>query len=156
MLIHPPLFIGDNMRKSDRQLVIENSEIYQYYFERLVNLALAQFEWHNLPRTCDRLYFEKSLLFSGKIVDGEVPAVTGGNVHFVQTEETTKRVLRYKSMELLSSRQAQNQLHCRLNATALHIQTQLKSSAQRLMWVIPLPLQSSTQRLMLGDSITKA
>ena len=54
------------MRKSDRQSVIENSEIYQYYFERLVNLALAQFEWHNLPRTCDRLYFEKSLLFSGK------------------------------------------------------------------------------------------
>lgn len=54
------------MRKLDRELVIENSEIYQYYFERLVNLALAQFEWHNLPRTCDRLYFERSLLFSGK------------------------------------------------------------------------------------------
>lgn len=54
------------MRKQDKILMIENSEIYQYYKERLINLALAQFEWHGLPDTCDRLFFEKTLLFSGK------------------------------------------------------------------------------------------
>ena len=53
------------MRRPDRQLVIENSEIYQYYKERLINMALAQFEWHGLPDTCDRLYFEKALLTNG-------------------------------------------------------------------------------------------
>lgn len=54
------------MKKSDVNLVIENSEIYQYYKERLINIALAQFEWNNLPETCDRLFFEKTLLYSGK------------------------------------------------------------------------------------------
>lgn len=54
------------MRKQDKQLLIQNTEIYQYYKERLVNIALSQFEWHGLPETCDRLFFEKTLLFSGK------------------------------------------------------------------------------------------
>ena len=54
------------MRKEDKMLVIENSEIYRYYRERLINIALSQFEWHGLPDTCDRLYFEKSLLYNGK------------------------------------------------------------------------------------------
>lgn len=54
------------MRREDKVLVIENSQIYRYYRERLINIALAQFEWHGLPDTCDRLYFEKSLLFNGK------------------------------------------------------------------------------------------
>lgn len=54
------------MRKQDARLVVENVEIYNYYRERLVNLALSQFQWHGLPDTCDRLYFEKSLLFNGK------------------------------------------------------------------------------------------
>ena len=53
------------MRRQDKQLVIENTEIYQYYRERLINMALAQFEWHGLPDTCDRLYFERTLLFNG-------------------------------------------------------------------------------------------
>lgn len=54
------------MRREDKALVIENAEIYRYYRERLINMALAQFEWHGLPDTCDRRYFEKSLLFNGK------------------------------------------------------------------------------------------
>jgi hypothetical protein len=64
----PSLFNkGDDiMRREDKVLVIENSQIYRYYRERLINIALAQFEWHGLPDTCDRLYFEKSLLFNGK------------------------------------------------------------------------------------------
>ena len=54
------------MRRQDKQLLIQNAELYTYYKERLINIALAQFEWHGLPDTCDRLYFEKTLLFSGK------------------------------------------------------------------------------------------
>lgn len=53
------------MRRQDKQLVIDNIEIYNYYRERLINLALSQFEWHGLPDTCDRLYFERILLFNG-------------------------------------------------------------------------------------------
>ncbi len=60
------------MRREDKFLVIQNAEIYQYYRERLINLALSQFEWHGLPETCDRLYFEKSLLFNGKAAMGKV------------------------------------------------------------------------------------
>lgn len=58
------------MRREDKKLVIENSEIYRYYRERLINLALAQFEWHGLPDTCDRLYFEKQLLYQGTAAMG--------------------------------------------------------------------------------------
>lgn len=60
------------MRREDKHLVIENSEIYRYYRERLINLALSQFEWHGLPETMDRLYFEKSLLYNGKAAAGKV------------------------------------------------------------------------------------
>lgn len=58
------------MRRADKNLVIENSEIYTYYRERLINMALSQFEWHGLPDTCDRLYFEKQLLYSGTAAMG--------------------------------------------------------------------------------------
>lgn len=60
------------MRREDKRLVVDNAEIYRYYRERLINLALAQFEWHGLPETCDRLYFEKSLLYNGKAAMGKV------------------------------------------------------------------------------------
>lgn len=54
------------MNYQDTELFIANQEIYNYYRERLINVALSQFEWHGLPDTCDRLYFEKRLLFDGK------------------------------------------------------------------------------------------
>lgn len=58
------------MRREDKRLVLDNAEIYRMYRERLINLALAQFEWHGLPETCDRLYFEKQLLFTGTAAMG--------------------------------------------------------------------------------------
>ena len=54
------------MNYQDTELFIANQEIYNYYRERLINVALSQFEWNGLPDTCDRLYFEKRLLFDGK------------------------------------------------------------------------------------------
>lgn len=53
------------MRRGDKQLIIENWEIYNFYRNRLENLALSQFEWHDLPDTCDPWYFEKQLLYKG-------------------------------------------------------------------------------------------
>lgn len=51
------------MRREDQNLVINNIEIYNYYRDRLITMALSQFEWHGLPDTCDPWYFEKELLF---------------------------------------------------------------------------------------------
>lgn len=50
----------------DDMLIVRNSEIYYYYYERLINLALSQFEWHNLPPGVDRYYLERTLLFNGQ------------------------------------------------------------------------------------------
>lgn len=52
---------------ADQMLIVRNQEIYYYYYERLVNLALSQFEWHNLPKGVDRYYLEKCLLFNGRV-----------------------------------------------------------------------------------------
>lgn len=54
------------MNKSDKQLLIEDQMIYRYYRERLMNLALSQFKWYGFPETCDRWFFERSLLLNGK------------------------------------------------------------------------------------------
>lgn len=53
------------MRRSNKELVIENMEIYLFYRNRLENLALSQFEWHGLPDTCDAWFFERQLLYRG-------------------------------------------------------------------------------------------
>ena len=53
-------------RNRTKQLIIKNIDLFNYYKERLINLALAQFEWQNLPETCDRDYFERCLLFKSK------------------------------------------------------------------------------------------
>lgn len=53
------------MRREDQFLVINNMEIYNYYRDRLISMALSQFEWMGLPETCDPLYFERKLLFQG-------------------------------------------------------------------------------------------
>lgn len=54
-------------RNEDRRLEIENIELYQSYKERLINLALSQFEWHGLPDTVDRRYMEMKLLEAGSV-----------------------------------------------------------------------------------------
>lgn len=55
-------------RAIDRTLAIENFELYSYFRERLINLALSQFEWHGLPETVDRYYMERTLLTKGRCV----------------------------------------------------------------------------------------
>lgn len=52
-------------RREDMALTISNAEVYNHYRERLINLALSQFEWHGLPETMDRWYLEKTLFYHG-------------------------------------------------------------------------------------------
>ena len=60
-------------RRKNKQLRIENTEIYQYYRTRLLSAALAEFEWHGLPDTCDQLYFERMLVFRGQAAIYNLP-----------------------------------------------------------------------------------
>lgn len=46
----------------DTELFIKNSDCFKLYQTRLIEMALSQFEWHGLPETCNRWYFEKALL----------------------------------------------------------------------------------------------
>lgn len=71
---------------------LENIDLFNYYMERLTNIALAQFEWHNLPETCDRLYMETVALFRGSVAmyvpkgtdfwlsTGYIPAPSNGKI----------------------------------------------------------------------------
>lgn len=71
--------------KIDAQLFVDNLEIYHNYIERLVNLALSQFDWPGLPDTCDRLYFEKMLLYKGRAAM-YLPAGLEGSDEFLTTD----------------------------------------------------------------------
>ena len=51
---------------SNRRLKIENYEIFNYYFERMINIARSQFTWTGLPETCDPWYLEKVMFEGGK------------------------------------------------------------------------------------------
>lgn len=55
-------------QSEDAQLVYQAADILGYYRERLVNIALSQFEWTGLPRTVDARYLEKTLLHNGSAV----------------------------------------------------------------------------------------
>lgn len=75
------------MRREEKRLIVENTQIYRYYYNRLLNIALSQFNWTGKQfvgkeATCDRLYFEKMLLFKGcaamyKPKDGDYWLSTG-------------------------------------------------------------------------------
>ena len=60
------------MKKYDKMIsYIDNSLLYHYYYERLINLALSEFIWtgdlfEGKNRTGDRLFFERKLLGTGK------------------------------------------------------------------------------------------
>ena len=54
------------MSKVSRELAeFDYTVLYQYYRERLVNIALSQFDWDGLPEDCNRRYLEWMLLSTG-------------------------------------------------------------------------------------------
>ena len=45
-----------------------NDWTFIQYYNRLVDLAISQFEWINLPPTCDRRFLELALFADGMAV----------------------------------------------------------------------------------------
>lgn len=52
-------------RAKDTAAIISYADLEAFYFFRLVNVALAQFSYDNLPDTCDRRYMELVALTRG-------------------------------------------------------------------------------------------
>lgn len=52
-------------RAKDMAAIISYADLEAFYFFRLVNVALAQFSYDNLPDTCDRRYMELVALTRG-------------------------------------------------------------------------------------------
>ena len=65
---HIPPYPVYGQEAEDAQLVYKSADLYNYYFERLVNFALSQFEWRGLPETMDDRYLERTLLYNGSAV----------------------------------------------------------------------------------------
>lgn len=60
--------MGNTTRRQAKYLTtLTAQQIYDFYLERLINLALSQFEWRGLPRTMDRRYLELKLLMNGTV-----------------------------------------------------------------------------------------
>lgn len=50
---------------------VENSRIFQAYYDWLKNIALSEFQWLNLPDSMDERFLELSLYQNGKALIGE-------------------------------------------------------------------------------------
>lgn len=55
------------MRKATETSQVTYADLETYYFFRLMNVALAQFTYENLPDTCDRRYMELVALTRGSV-----------------------------------------------------------------------------------------
>lgn len=58
-------------RKTDRifnNSALLNNLTYNYYFNKLFEIATAMFEWKNLPDTVDPIYLEKQLFYTGSVL----------------------------------------------------------------------------------------
>lgn len=72
----PSLFSKDRPPKNEEfwQSAIGNNISYQYYYNRLTQLAISMFEWKNLPDTVDERFLELALFGDGMAIffkDGE-------------------------------------------------------------------------------------
>ena len=53
-------------QRFEREAAIDNFESYAYWYNRLVEIAIAGFEWKNLPSSIDPRFLEFILCFDGK------------------------------------------------------------------------------------------
>lgn len=58
------------MNSKEYFLTIQNTDIYNHFFERMVRMALSQVGYKGLPATCDRLTIERCLLRNGTVAIG--------------------------------------------------------------------------------------
>lgn len=54
--------------KSTWEGIVNFSESYNFYINNLCSIAMSCFEWINLPKTVNKRYLEKQLIFNGSVV----------------------------------------------------------------------------------------
>lgn len=55
-----------NRKRAERENIVDNQMVYQYYINRLTELAISVFEWQNLPASIDQRFLEMALFYDGK------------------------------------------------------------------------------------------
>ena len=64
-------------KKKLTAMVINVHEVYLYFYERIVNIALSQFVWDGLPETCNRRYMEWCALMNGAAAMSQPVGIPG-------------------------------------------------------------------------------
>lgn len=75
--------MGRKRNKQFWQSLLNNSNTYRQYFNRLMELSMSMFEWKNLPDTMDARYLELGLFENGSMVvfEDEVMGLLNLNVN---------------------------------------------------------------------------
>lgn len=60
--------LSSGVRSEFDESLIDNSRMYQYYYNRIVNLALSCFEWKGFPSSVDTRYLEYQLFYNPQVV----------------------------------------------------------------------------------------
>ena len=85
----------------DIDLFIDNQKIYNFYYDRICQVALSQFQYGNLPSSCDRWFFEWKAMRDGQaalcVPDGSRELMSLGFVPYLDEEQTSAGQMLYNS-----------------------------------------------------------
>ena len=85
----------------DIGLFIDNQKIYNFYYDRICQVALSQFQYGNLPSTCDRWFFEWKAMRDGQaalcVPDGSRELMSLGFVPYLDEEQTSAGQMLYNA-----------------------------------------------------------
>ena len=85
----------------DIGLFIDNQKIYNFYFDRICQVVLSQFQYGNLPSTCDRWFFEWKAMRDGQaalcVPDGSRELMSLGFVPYLDEEQTSAGQMLYNA-----------------------------------------------------------
>lgn len=83
----------------DIGLFVDNQKIYNFYYDRICQVALSQFQYGNLPSTCDRWFFEWKAMRDGQatlcVPDGSRKLMSLGFVPYLDEEQTASGQMLY-------------------------------------------------------------
>lgn len=83
----------------DIGLFIDNQKIYNFYYDRICQVALSQFQYGNLPSTCDRWFFEWKAMRDGQaalcVPDDSHELLSLGFVPYLDEEQTAAGQMLY-------------------------------------------------------------
>ena len=85
----------------DIGLFVDNQKIYNFYYDRICQVALSQFQYGNLPSTCDRWFFEWKAMRDGQaalcVPDGSRELMSLGFVPYLDEEQTSAGQMLYNA-----------------------------------------------------------